>query len=335
MNEKDQSQELFCKGFVNIEQVKEYLKNLVRQNKSKLDDTEKEKEDCQMLESSTSLLTLKDTAAVFIMQVCTQWKFSEDVQVLAIEIYYQFITTLLSSLFKVVFGKNLTLNNDISNSKMKCVKSKITSKSQKQSMTFQNSQWTKTIEHITDQMELRAITSIAIASKFLSHYSHVSVETAIKFLALNGRNYSPDVMIKSEIRILKTMDFNVCSLSIPISYIQALLDCLLEQEKIINGDEIFSLSTNLLLCFYSCSHNVYKRYLNKKEKRKNDFELNFKMVLLSKDMVLLSCAVVSSASYIWSRNTSDLIIKKLSDITKLSQESIAQLSFILLEEILH
>lgn len=322
MTETKQEVPLFCKSLMSKEQVKDYLEILVAENRKRIELKIKLDENAQTSSGNTvSLLSLKDTAAKFIIHVCANWKISVDVQIVSIEMYYYFITELLNSLFFIIFG---------SSNKPKSSEANL-----KQGAQFQNNQWNQTIEHIIGQMELRAITCIAIASKFMSHYSYVTYDMAIRLLASNGRKYSPDVLLKSEIRILKTINYNVCSLPVPLAYIHALLDCLVKNGNRFVGQEFFNLSTNLLLCFYSCSFSIYERYLKLVEKIKDETELNLKVLVVSKDMVLLSSAIISSASYIFCRKSSDEVIKHLNDITKISQKSIAKLSYIILEEILH
>ena len=315
-----ENQVLFS-GLSRKEEVEECLKVLIKENQTRVNKLQKMIDKCVAFPSNVNLLSLKSTAAKYIIQLCNIWKCSVEVMFAAIEMYYQFVVFLLSEIFNTIFK----LPKDEANGRL----------SKRNLCNIQSKQWNETIEHIVGQMELRAVTCVAIASKCFSSYSHISFSVALNFLSSGGKNYSADVLLKSEIRILRTLKFNVSSLPLVLPYVSVLLNYLLFKDNSLNGSEIYHLSVDLLICFYSCSHQIYQRYLKDVDKANLNIDHNNAVVMVAKDMVILSCGVLASATYLWCKKKSDSVIKILSDTAAVSAKAIAKFSFIILEESLH
>ena len=314
----------FYSGFSLVEQVEDYVKVLIKENENRLNMQKVLKEkSCEV-----SLLSLKSTAAIFILNLCDQWKLSAEAKFIAIEMYQQFIINLLDEIFKTVFKKSKNIK----------IKSSVTKKCNAKNdypTDLQSNQWNETVHHIIGQMELRAVSCIAIASKFVSNCLHVTNAMAIKFLDLSGHRYTPDTLLKSEIRILKTIKFNIGSLPIVLPYVCAFADLISKKKACILNQEVLDSSLKLLFCFYSCSHKVYERYLEDAvNKNYSEARLNQELILMSKDLVFLSCGVIASASYICMKQNSDIAIKALSEVASIPEDAIAKFSFIIMEETL-
>jgi len=314
-------------GLIHVEQVEDYVKYLTKENDSQI----KMIKEMKVKSYDSSLLSLKSAAAGYILNLCDFWKLSAEVKFVAVEMYHQFIVNLLNEIFKTVFNDSKKLKDTM---KKRYYKETI----EKPTPTVtQSNQWNETVQHIIGQMELRAVSCVTIASKFVSNCLHVTNNMAIKFLALGRHKYTSDTLLKSEIRILKTLKFNIASLSTALPYICAFADLITKKELCCFNKEVFDSAIELLFCFYTCSDKVYEKYLKALRKENNAKEpcKTMSVSLLSKDLVLLSCGAIAAASFVCSKQNSDNVIKALSEITLTSQDLIAKFSCILLEETLN
>ena len=325
---KEQREIYFLSGLLHIEQVEDYLKLLI--NQSSIQVKKLQKSGVKYAITGICPLSLKSSAAHYIMQLCDYWKVSVDVKFASIEIYHQFVATLLNEIYVTIFDKTLCSPSQ-HKSESKSSKKENHKMDNLQANIFSN-RWNETMQHITGQMELRAVTCVAIASKFFSNCSNVTNDMAINFLALNCHNYTFDTLLKSEIRVLKTLKFNITSLPMVLPLVCAFLDCLLERMKSLSKDQIYGFCVKLLICFYTCCDKIYERYLKNVGSVFGDVELSNQVAVLSKDMVLLSCGIIASASYIISKKDSDHVIKILNEVAQLSEKVIATFSFVILEE---
>ena len=310
-------------GFVHLEQVEDYVKLLIEENNNQIKKTKATK----MKNFEASLFSLKSTAAIYVFNLCDFWRFPAEVKFIAVEMYHQFISNLLNEIYETIFNESKRLKGSM----QKGCKERIGTPT-----VAQSNQWNETVQHIIGQMELRAVSCVAIASKFVSNCVHVSSNMAIKFLAVGGHKYTPDTLLKSEIRILKTIKFSVASLPIVLPYVCAFADLITEKQMCFFSKQVFDTTIILLFCFYTCCDKVYEKYLKVQKIENATAELNQyqRLLILSKNLVFLCCGAIAAASFVCSKKNSDDVIKVLSDITLISEDLIAKFSCVLLEETL-
>ncbi|XP_076813656.1 uncharacterized protein LOC143460141 [Clavelina lepadiformis] len=238
----------FSYGLLSFEQVKDYCTTLLDKNNSVMKTVEKELLCHEFHDKCLLNLMLKSYAAEYITNLCDTWKLHDEVKFAAIEMFGKFHALLLSQIYETIYErpeKTLRLYNQGQSNEDTIVCNS------KEQITEKNNQWNQTLEHVAKQMELRAVSCIVIANKLDEHkQGPVNLSFAAKYLSEKGFNYNIDALIKSELRVLKTFQYNLGSMLLVMPHVGVLIDYLFHIDRTFSREDIYVLSTELLNCFY-------------------------------------------------------------------------------------
>lgn len=187
-------------------------------------------------------------------------------------------------------------------------------------------QWTDVESRLKHQIPLRAVSCVQLASKLSSHYSIVSLGRAKNFLTSCGFRYATASIVQSEVRVLKTLNFQVHHPT-PVEFIETLLEALGHNDKEIRVKQLHGVALKVLDVFYLCRSQVFAKL------KKLAGSQGENSAVLEGDLMLLAAGVIAAAAFVLDQSKSDHVIGHLSRVTCIVNEDILNYASALLEEI--
>ncbi|WKX93681.1 hypothetical protein Q1695_011163 [Nippostrongylus brasiliensis] len=145
-------------------------------------------------ELESDYLTLESVQYIFT--VCVRLRLPHDIRYLAVLIFAKFMRIHTAQVFDFLNGVQMSENRRLR-------------------------EWEKVEANLSRQTTLRMLSSIQIASKALSYHDSLSSKQVCSCLRSLGMAYTQRAALKSELRILKTLDFSLPHS--PLVYSEALL----------------------------------------------------------------------------------------------------------------
>jgi len=242
-------------------------------------------------------------AAELIFNLCQKFELPVEVKYAAIELFDQFMTIHITELQEIV---------------------RASSSAEKQL------DWSSVEARIKDQVVLRAMTCVQIASKLVSHYKAVHPSKVKRYLSACNLHYSMSSVNKSEMRVLTTVNYQL-PLTTPIVHIEMLLEVFKRNCDGVNVDIILKAAINILDVSY-ISRTRLKDLL--RYASTDDGEETLKRRCVSNHFLLAACVIVA-ASYVIDSSTNDTVIEQIALITCLDESDIIIYSTILVRLALH
>jgi len=242
-------------------------------------------------------------AAELIFNLCQKFELPVEVKYAAIELFDQFMTIHITELQEIV---------------------RASSSAEKQL------DWSSVEARIKDQVVLRAMTCVQIASKLVSHYKAVHPSKVKRYLSACNLHYSMSSVNKSEMRVLTTVNYQL-PLTTPIVHIEMLLVVFKRNCDGVNVDIILKAAINILDVSY-ISRTRLKDLL--RYASTDDGEETLKRRCVSNHFLLAACVIVA-ASYVIDSSTNDTVIEQIALITCLDESDIIIYSTILVRLALH
>lgn len=200
----------------------------------------------------------------------------------------------------------------------------------------QMKEWQKIQEGVSNQVLLRIVSCCQIASKLTSHYKAflfqvVSINRAKRFLRDCGYRYASESLLQSELRVLKTLKFQVTEPT-PIVYIETMLEILGCNNTEAEVKTYYYVATKLLDLLYLKYHAFYKILSEVTcSSRIQSAEHKNKFQKVKADQLLLGASIIGGAVFMVQHNKADEMIEELSRITRISQNDIIDFTSVLIQ----
>ncbi|XP_061197770.1 cyclin N-terminal domain-containing protein 1-like isoform X1 [Saccostrea echinata] len=200
----------------------------------------------------------------------------------------------------------------------------------------QMKEWSSLQEGVSNQVLLRIVSCCQIASKLTSHYKAflfqvVSVNRAKRFLCTCGYRYASESLLQSELRVLKTLKFQVTEPT-PIVFIETLLEILGCNNTKAEVKTFYYVALKLLDLLYLKYHTFYKilfEVISSSKIHSKEQKREFSKV--KADQLLLATAVISCSVYMVQEDKADEMIKELNRITRISKNDIEDFASVLIQ----
>ncbi|XP_059158527.1 cyclin N-terminal domain-containing protein 1-like [Physella acuta] len=199
--------------------------------------------------------------------------------------------------------------------------------------------WECILERVKNQAFLRILSCCQIASKLSSHYKVITVKRAKRCLLDAGYSYSCESILQSEMRVLKTLSFNVSRTSC-LDFIEILLEILGHNTSGEKFDVKVYHETAVKILTIIClhRHNIYDRlYLTTAGVAAgvlaSSEEQNTKLAAVKTDKMLLSAAVVATAVNMNDSSLTQEVIIHLNKISEVPVEDIRDFMNVIIESI--
>ncbi|XKL67604.1 hypothetical protein PGB90_003095 [Kerria lacca] len=196
----------------------------------------------------------------------------------------------------------------------------------------QLAEWNNNIPRVSNQALLRVISCIQLASKYCAHSSIVSPKVAHIYLIKRGQNHSVQNILTSEIRVFKSLDFNI-----GVPTLLVFVDILLPLIREYVHDKIYTVCINMIDIVYLQRHQIFKKLSDKiisNWQQSHSDKLSFS--LYEFDGLYCGAACITSAVEIYYPNDKDLVLavnNKLADFVERPSNDILTFSMILLQTI--
>lgn len=235
---------------------------------------------------------------LFLFELCKRFDLSSEVQYRAVELFQRFMRLHIVELLEHVRGTQGT-SSPIN--------------------------WSEVETRLKHQVPLRAVSCVQLASKLSSHYSIVSIGKAKRFLTAAGYRYATASIVQSELRVLKTLSFQV-HLPTPVEYLEGLLGALSHNNKAVPVKQLHGVAFKVLDVSYICRNSIV-------EKRLGRVLSGGRKLMVESNLMLLASAVLATASYVLDQANFALVVLELSHITSLPTQDVVSYASVLLEEI--
>ncbi|XP_060068561.1 cyclin N-terminal domain-containing protein 1-like [Ylistrum balloti] len=244
--------------------------------------------------------------AEFVFNTCDQFKMSPEAKYLALETFDRFMVQHIKDLY-----------NHVTQSESK----------------HRQADWKALLDRIKNQLKLRAVSCCQIASKLTSHYKVVSALKARRFLRdCCGHRYTADGILQSELRVLKTLNYNV-TIPSTLTYIETLLEILGHNDHETEVKVYHAVAMQVLTVVYIKYSDVYK-FLFEVTALSPQNKDRKKYMAVKADKMLLAVSVIGSSVYLADQLLSDKIIKELSRITHIPCDDIIDLTSVIVQLIM-
>ncbi|OWF56034.1 cyclin N-terminal domain-containing protein 1-like isoform X2 [Mizuhopecten yessoensis] len=241
--------------------------------------------------------------AEFVFNTCDQFKMAPEAKYLALEIFDRFMVHHIKDLYSHV----------IQSGSKHC-----------------QADWRALLDRIKNQLKLRAVSCCQIASKLTSHYKVVSASKARRFLRdYCGHRYTADGILQSELRVLKTLNYNVTVPS-TLTYIETLLEILGYNDHEADVKVYHAVAMQVLTVVYIRYSEVYKRLFEVTGLSPQCTDRK-KYMAVKADKMLLAASVIVSSVYLADQLLSDRITDQLSRITHIPCDDIIDLTSVIVQ----
>ncbi|XP_064610465.1 cyclin N-terminal domain-containing protein 1-like isoform X2 [Liolophura sinensis] len=254
-------------------------------------------ENCRRVSSADprQLLFRKGHASEVIFLVCDKLRLRNDAKYIAVELFNRFMIQHVKDLYKHV-----------------CESSSRTKRKD----------WLGIMERVQNQLILRILSCCQLASKLSSHYRVVTVARVQRFLAGNGQRYTSESLLKSELRVLKTLDFKVNVMS-PLTYLECLLEIIGHNEPGTEVKVYHGVSVKLLDLVYMKHEEIFNRLYQTATHHSSispaDRE---KLAGVEADKMLLAVGIITASVFIIDQGQVEKVLLALEKISQIPQEDI-------------
>ncbi|XP_052286387.1 cyclin N-terminal domain-containing protein 1-like isoform X2 [Dreissena polymorpha] len=189
--------------------------------------------------------------------------------------------------------------------------------------------WLDIKKRVSNQVVLRIITCIQIASKLTSHYRVLSPHRARRFLQDAGHRYNTESIMQSELRVIKTLNFRLAKHS-PLVYLEAILESLGHMDPSANILKLHDLGMKLLDLVYLQYDDVYyKLYQVATGGSPSTSQQIDSFASVRADKMLLMVSIVTASAYIIENESHQKTMIMLSKLTKIPEEDIADFASVI------
>ncbi|XP_035828337.1 cyclin N-terminal domain-containing protein 1 [Aplysia californica] len=204
--------------------------------------------------------------------------------------------------------------------------------------------WTKILERISKQAFLRIVTCCQVASKLNSHYKVIvlqviTVKRVRRCLLDAGYSYSCESILQSEMRVLKTLSYQVSKVTC-VDFVEIILEILgrNSMDEAANIKVYHELAVKILtvVCIYQ--DEIYDRLYFTVARPEFGFlpsteEQNRKLAAVKADKMLLAVSVIAAAVHIIDESHTSQVIAHLHAISEVPLEDIEDFVQVVLQHV--
>jgi len=192
------------------------------------------------------------------------------------------------------------------------------------------SDWSEILTRISKQAFLRIVTCCQIASKLNSHYKVVTIKRVRRCLLEAGYQYSYDSILQSEMRVLKTLGYQVV-LATSVDFVELLLEILGRncEEESDNIKAYHEQAVKVLTLVHMHQEPIYARLYHSVARishgrlpEPDSPEHVKKLSAIKADKMLLAVSVIAAAAHIIDQTHTSAMITNLHRISEVPPEDI-------------
>ncbi|ELU08363.1 hypothetical protein CAPTEDRAFT_213266 [Capitella teleta] len=186
--------------------------------------------------------------------------------------------------------------------------------------------WKLIVGRVKKQIPLRIVSCCQLASKLTAHYRVVSPKRAFAYLKELGSKYSINSILQSELRVLKTLDYNI-SLPCPSLYMEALLELIGRDVTDLQVSIIHVTSLKILDLIFLNFDEIYTELENAAS------GVSRQRKYLRNDGMLQAAGAIAASVYIMDQTKTDKIIELLSGQSGEPADGILDIATVILHQL--
>ncbi|KAM4622255.1 cyclin N-terminal domain-containing protein 1 [Discoglossus pictus] len=192
--------------------------------------------------------------------------------------------------------------------------------------TSQCETWSALKSKLCDTFMLRLASCVQIASKLYFHCHIINTNTVLHFLKSKGYTYSKEEILRSELTVLKTLNFRINLLS-PFTYVEMLLEVLGHNGSSVSLEELRDMCVKVLDLVYLLRNPIYDLLLKASVDLSTPNDLQRTMfVSVKEDQMLLGAGVIAASAFIICQESWNQVMDQLHCISGITVSSIYDIS---------
>ncbi|XP_056153713.1 cyclin N-terminal domain-containing protein 1 [Lampris incognitus] len=185
-------------------------------------------------------------------------------------------------------------------------------------------------DKLKEKFPLIVFSSVQLASKLSLHRYAIDNNTAVQFLHSMGLSVSKQILMESELMILKGLEFRLNTLN-PLTYVETLLEVLGHNESSVPVDQLQPLYYHILQFIFLQKTDIYESLLMATTQCLNPSQQQReKFLTVKEDYMLLAVGVIAIAIYIFDVSKWEQVVEELNHITGVSCRSIRDFTHVTL-----
>ncbi|XP_041432579.1 cyclin N-terminal domain-containing protein 1 [Xenopus laevis] len=191
--------------------------------------------------------------------------------------------------------------------------------------------WNSLKIRLCDTFMLHLASCVLIASKLYFHCHIVDYNIALKFFGSAGYAYTKAELLRSELTVLRTLDFRVNLLS-PFSYVEMLLEVLGHNNCSLSLKSLREMCIMILDLVYLVRNIIYDMILKTSTDLQSPTALQrIKFLPVKEDQMLLAASVISAGAFILGHDSWNQVLDHLHCITGITVNSLFDMSSAILK----
>ncbi|XP_056222233.1 cyclin N-terminal domain-containing protein 1 isoform X1 [Seriola aureovittata] len=188
-------------------------------------------------------------------------------------------------------------------------------------------------DKIEGKFPLIVFSCVQLASKLSLHSHIIDNNTAVQFLHSVGHSVSKQTLMKSELMVLKGLEFRLNAPN-PLTYVEILLEVLGHNEPSSPVDRLYDLCHHVLQFVSLQRTAIYDTLLRSTVRSVSPSrEQRETFVTVTEDCMLLGVGVIAVAVFILRFKKWEQVVEELSHITAISRKSISDFALVTLTHI--
>ncbi|CDW55732.1 hypothetical protein TTRE_0000400501 [Trichuris trichiura] len=240
-----------------VEDLEEYLAILSKDNSKRINLAKERRTNCSFFDQR---------CVEFIFMVCDRFHFSPDVRYSTVCLFDTFMLAHIRSLLQYVDENCRTEESFMKD-------------------------WNTVETKLSSQIVLRVLSCVQIISKISCYATQLNVSSVKNFLQCMGHCYTEEQILKSELRVLKTLDYDV-NVQSPLTYVDILLKLVAADVELFDLQSIYDVCLDILSFVFMKRDDIYDSILLDPISGQ---ERKHQIAVLEVDYMLLACGVITSA----------------------------------------
>lgn len=196
---------------------------------------------------------------------------------------------------------------------------------------IRRTEWNAVLSRIRNQVVLRMLTCIQIASKLYYSQKCVTISEMMVFIRKLGYSFRKKSFLNSELRVLNSLRYKV-NVTTPLVYVETLLESLGRNDSTLNIKGLYDVSLNVMDITYlkrnDIYHRLFMRITGKSQYLDDDNKVKYQSV--KDDQLFLAATIIASASYILIQYSYNQTVEQLNYITRIPTEELVQFANVLI-----
>ncbi|KAM9296677.1 cyclin N-terminal domain-containing protein 1 [Gastrophryne carolinensis] len=185
--------------------------------------------------------------------------------------------------------------------------------------------WATAKQSLMEQFMLYLVSCIRITSKMHSRLHSVKSRKIIRFLSSAGHSFKREDLLRSEMTVLKTLDFNL-NIQSPLTFVETLLEGLGCSDYSLPLRNIRDMCVKILDLVYVLRDQIYETVLRVTVDHSTPTTTQRSEFLpIKEDLMLLATGVIAASCFLINQSSFNKVVENLGNITGITVKSVSDM----------